>query len=158
MVISGKLGELVAAHDRIVKIIWVAMCGALVLYAAVPFFMSLEPQQADEALGALGAPTEPSPLVPLLAAVAVALVVASLVYRRKEFSDEKLGSLLRGVPVADELAQHIQSPADRAKHVADLAMMEVDDLRVYSVVLSRQTPTIVVLAMQEAIGILGLVA
>ena len=155
--ISGKFGELLAAHDRIVKIIWMAMCGALVAYAAFPFFISMGLQQADQALGTLGEPTEHGSLVGLLTGVAVALVIVSLVTHRKQFSDEKLGSLLRVAPTADKLAQHIQSPADRAKHVADLETMGVDDLRVYSVVLSRQTPTIAVLAMQEAVGLLGLV-
>ena len=38
--ISGKLGELVAAHDRMTKIIWAALSGSLLMYAAIPFLMS----------------------------------------------------------------------------------------------------------------------
>jgi hypothetical protein len=147
--ISGKLGELVAAHDRMTKIVWVALSGSLLMYAAIPFLMSSGWEPSD------GSST---PLLPILAGVALVVAAASIVYGRREFSDDRLTGLLREPVSAEGIAGQLQTSALRDTLLADLQAMPAEDLRAYSVVMSRQAPAIIRLALQEAVGIVGLAA
>jgi len=148
--LSGKLDELVAAHDRTTKLIWAAMCGALLVYAAVPFLISAGWREPGDSVSAA--------LLPFLAGVAVLFAAASSVYRRREFSDDRFRSLLREPTSVEKLVQHVPSERERSKLATKLEAISPEDLRVYSVILSRLPPTIVVLALQEVVGIAGLVA
>jgi hypothetical protein len=150
VVMSGRLGELVAAQDRVAKLIWAAMCGALFVYAAVPLAMSASWQQPGDA--------ELASLMPYLGGLAVLIAAASFVYRRREFSDDKLRSLLREPTSVEALARQVPSADERRRIETALEAMSAEERRVYGVVISRVTPTIVVLALQEAVGLVGLVA
>ena len=147
--ISGKLGELVAAQERVTKVMWVAMCAGLLVYVAIPQILFPDGRTSDGA---------PESLLSIMIAVAVVSAVGSLIYYRRAFSDETLVALLRRPVSAQKIAEEAQQAAQSKKLLADLETMSAEDLRVYGVVRSRQTSWIAAFSLNESVGIYGLVA
>ena len=109
--ISGKLGELVAAQERVIKVMWVAMCAGLLVYVAIPQILFPGGRTSDGA---------PEALLSIMIAVAVVSAVGSLIYYRRAFSDETLVALLRRPVSAQKIADEAQQAAQSKKLLADL--------------------------------------
>jgi hypothetical protein len=141
---TGKLGELLGGSDRTLKLVWVAMSGALLIYAGLPFVVPID--------------QEPSVSILILAAVAAAAAIVAITYRRLQFSDAALAkNLSRPVPSMEAIAERIPEGEVRTQLMRNLESLTSEERRVYGTVAAMQMPYIVVWALNESVGIFGLV-
>ncbi len=134
---SPKLAELLTTQERTSRIIWFAMCMAILLYGAVLVMIALDQSQSGE-------PGDTSVMLPILAGMSVVTAIGTLMFKRHVFSDDALRAALSA------------SPAD-VSALPGVDDLEADEQRVLAVVMSRHTMSIIVLALQESIAIYGLV-
>jgi hypothetical protein len=142
---TGKFDELLRGNDRTLKLVWFAMSAALLVYAGLPFFV----------------PIDQEPSLPILvpAGMAAACTVGAIVYRRSQFSDAALAKLLgRPVPSVEAIVEGVPEGAMRKTLIENLEALSSEERRIYGAAAAMQTPYIVVWALNESIGIFGLVA
>lgn len=130
--LSAAFVRFISPPSQILNMIWLAMLTASIFYGAVAWFVTAgsEPAGGDFFV-----------LQVALGSLSVVLVAGSFLYRRKALGEERLLGLLTGsapaVPDTDDL-----DPVER---------------RLAGLFPHYQTTNIVVMAMREAVGVLGLV-
>lgn len=141
---TEKIDELLRGNDRTLKLVWFAMSAALLVYAGLPFFVPID--------------QEPSVPILVFAGMAAASAVGAVLYRRLQFSDAALVKLLgRPAPSVETLVEGIPEGVIRETLMERLEPLTPEERRLYGAAASMQTPYIIVWAMNESIGIFGLV-
>jgi hypothetical protein len=131
---SPELRQLVTATNRSMRMIWFYLTVSILVYVPVAYYVGGRNHgQLSEAAGWA------------LAAGAVALAMASLLYRRVGLSHEALrAGLSKPLPASSMALEKLQSLSEAERRVA-------------AAVTHMQTPLIVCLALNEGIALLGLV-
>ena len=146
--LSASLQRQVQGYERTMRILWIS------LTVSVLFFVGVLYVQVGPGGGASW--TE----APVLGAagLAIALLVAALLYRGTAFSASSMEALLEREPNVEDMAKDPQSGKVDEKRKAELSELSSRELRVLAALYGLQTPFLVSLVLSEAVALVGFVA
>ncbi len=147
--LSGELRDLLRPVALVQRVIWWALTLPIGLYVVVAFVV------ADEMTRGTG--LDAGPLAPVLCALSAAMAVLSMVLRRRALSKDRLRKLAAEDADPGEIALDARTKQLDPDRLRRLGALSPEDRKLMRLAASLIAPTLVSLALHEAIGIFGLV-
>jgi F0F1-type ATP synthase membrane subunit c/vacuolar-type H+-ATPase subunit K len=145
---SNELSDLLRPTTLVLRVIWVAITMSIAIYVLVLYLIPFGEVSAVDGSG----------VTTVLYAAAAALAVVALFYRQRAFSAERLQRIAEQPVDARSLAVDPQSRDVDPERLQRIEALAPEEQRALAVAHALRTRTIVVLALNEGVAVIGFVA
>ncbi len=146
--VSNELDDLLRPLALAQKVIWIAITMSILIYTVVLYMIHASGSQSADG----------GQVHVVFYAIAALLAIAALIYRQRAFSDDRLRGITEKPVATRSLAINPQTRRVDAERLRRIESLPPKEQGVLNLAQSLTIPTIVVLALNESIAIVGFVA